>query len=121
MNAAELLDIVKSGETSRVQFKREFDNQEKIAAEMIAMSNAKGGMIIFGVEDKTGDIAGLDYGRLQNTGNRVATIAGDLVKPPVYITTEVVSIDSETAQKKVLIVYIDEGTAKPYKDNNGTI
>ena len=56
MNATELLDIVKSGESSKVQFKREFDNQEKIAAEMIAMSNAKGGMIVFGVEDKTGNI-----------------------------------------------------------------
>ena len=54
MNAIELLDIIKGGESSKVQFKREFDNQEKIAAEMIAMSNAKGGMIIFGVEDKTG-------------------------------------------------------------------
>jgi len=45
MNAPELLDIVKSGKSSKVQFKREFDNQEKIAAEMIAMSNAKCGMI----------------------------------------------------------------------------
>ena len=121
MNATELLDIIACGETSKVQFKREFDNQDKIAAEMIAMSNAKGGMIIFGVDDKTGNIAGLDYGSLQNIGNRVATIANDLVKPPVYITTEVVSTGSETERKKVLIVYIDEGVAKPYKDNNGTI
>jgi len=118
MIATELLNIIKSGETSNVQFKREFDNQEKIAAEMIAMSNAKGGMIIFGVEDKTGDIVGLDYESLQNIGNKIATIANDLVKPQVYITIEAVSIDSE---KKVLVVYIDEGIAKPYKDNNGII
>ena len=121
MNTAELLDIVNSGETSKVQFKREFDNQEKIAAEMIAMSNAKGGMVIFGVEDKTGGITGLNYADLQNIGNRIATIANDLVKPPVYITTEIVSVDNETIQKKVLVVYIDEGISKPYKDNNGTI
>ena len=117
MNVIELSDIIQSGETSKVQFKRDFDNQDKIAAEMIALSNAKGGMIIFGVEDKTGIVAGLDYVGLQSIGNRVATIANDLVKPQVYITTEVVSIDG----KKVLIVYIEEGIAKPYKDNNGTI
>jgi len=117
MNATDLLDIAKSGETSRVQFKREFDNQDRVAAEMIAMSNAKGGMIIFGIEDKTGIVAGLDYGSLQNIGNKIAAIANDLVKPQVYITTEAVSIEN----KKVLIVYIDEGIAKPYKDNNGTI
>jgi len=121
MNAPELLDIVKSGESSKVQFKREFDNQEKIAAEMIAMSNAKGGMIIFGVEDKTGNIVGLDYAALQNIGNRIATTANDLVKPQAFITTEILTIDTESGRKKVLIVYIEEGTAKPYKDNNGII
>ena len=117
MDATELLEIIKLGETGTVQFKREFDKQEKIAAEMIALSNAKGGMILFGVEDKTGNVVGLDYADLQSTGNKVATIANELVKPQVYILTEVVSVE----QKKVLIVYVDEGTAKPYKDNNGTI
>jgi len=123
MDAVELHDIIRSGETSRIQFKREFDNQDKIAAEMIAMSNAKGGIIVFGVEDKTGVVVGLDYTGLQNTGNRAATIASDLVKPPVYIVTEVVSIggNGETESKKVLLVHIDEGLYKPYKDGNGTI
>jgi predicted HTH transcriptional regulator len=121
MNSSDLLDIVKSGETGKVRFKRTFDNQEKVAAEIIAMSNAKGGMIIFGVEDKTGGIVGLDYADLQVTGNKIAAIATDLVKPQVYIMTEVVSVGSEMGSKKVLIVYIDEGTAKPYKDNNGII
>ena len=117
MDAMELLEVIKLGETGKVQFKREFDKQDKIAAEMIAMSNAKGGMILFGVEDKTGNVVGLDYADLQSTGNKVATIANELVKPQVYIMTEVVSVE----QKKVLVVYVDEGTAKPYKDNNGTI
>ncbi|MDR2584284.1 MAG: putative DNA binding domain-containing protein [Fibromonadaceae bacterium] len=123
MNAIELLDIISTGETSKVQFKREFDNQDKIAAEMIAMSNSKGGIIIFGVEDKTGVIVGLDYNSLQNTSNKLATIANDLVKPSIYIRTDFVSIDgnTETEQKKVLLTYIDEGISKPYKDNNGTI
>jgi predicted HTH transcriptional regulator len=53
MTSIELLDIIGVGETSKVQFKREFDNQDKIAAEMIAFSNSKGGMLLFGVEDKS--------------------------------------------------------------------
>ena len=117
MNASELVDIVSLGETAKVQFKRSFDNQDKIAAEIIAMANAKGGIILFGVEDKKGDVIGLDYSEIQNIGNKVATIANDLVKPQVFILTEVVSVEG----KKVLIVYVDEGTVKPYKDNNGTI
>jgi len=117
MNETELIKIISFGETGKVQFKRGFENQDKIAAEMIAMANAKGGMILFGVEDKTGDIVGLDYTDIQNIGNRTATIASDLVKPQVYIMTEVVSING----KNILIVQIDEGIAKPYKDVNGTI
>ena len=59
MNAIELIDIIGAGETSKVQFKRELDNQDKVAAELIAFSNSKGGMLLFGVEDKTGEIVGL--------------------------------------------------------------
>jgi predicted HTH transcriptional regulator len=118
MTVAELNETVCLGETSKVQFKRELEHPDKVAAEIIAMANARGGMIIFGVEDKTGNITGLDYAKLQHINNRMATIANEMVKPPVYLTTEAVSLGEEA---KVLIVYIDEGIAKPYKDNNGTI
>ncbi|HHX80721.1 MAG TPA: ATP-dependent DNA helicase RecG, partial [Acholeplasmataceae bacterium] len=121
MNAIELLEIIGSGETSRVQFKKILDNQDGFAAEMIAMSNSKGGIILVGVQDKTGEIVGLDYPSLQDASNRIATIANELVKPLIYITTEVVIIDTKPYEKRVLIVYIEEGINKPYKDRNGTI
>ena len=118
MNATELLDIINSGETSTVQFKREIDNDDSIAAEMIALSNSKGGVILFDVDDKNGIIHGLDYQQLQTYGNRIATIANDKVKPQIFLHTEVVSVVDE---KKVLVAQISEGVAKPYKDKNGTI
>ena len=121
MNSEELLEIIELGETSKVQFKREFDNQDKIAAEMIALANSKGGMLLFGVEDKTGEVVGMSYSDIQKTGNKISTIANELVNPPVYIMTEVVSVSIENCVKKVLIVYVEEGVNKPYKDNNGTI
>lgn len=121
MDTIELLDIVGSGETSRVQFKETMDNDDKIAAELIAMSNSKGGIILFGIKDKTGEICGLDYAKLQYIENRIATIATDFIKPQVFVTTEVVSIKAETDSKKVLVVSLEEGIAKPYKDRNGVI
>jgi predicted HTH transcriptional regulator len=121
MRAKELIKVIRGGETTTVQFKRELDSQDKIAAEMIAMANAKGGIIIFGVEDKTGHVVGLEYADLQSTSNKIATIANELIKPLIFIFTEVVTIENEAGEKKVLIVTIDEGTAKPYKDKNGTI
>jgi predicted HTH transcriptional regulator len=121
MNAIELLDIISTGETSKVQFKRELDNQDKIAAEIIAFSNSKGGILLFGIEDKTGEITGMDYQELQKTGNSIAAIANDLIKPLVYITTEVIQVDTTNGKKNVLIVYVDEGLSKPYKNRNGTV
>ncbi|MDR1385788.1 MAG: putative DNA binding domain-containing protein [Planctomycetaceae bacterium] len=121
MFSKNILDIIKAGETSRVQFKRELDNQDKLAAEMIAFSNAKGGVILFGVEDKTAEICGLNYDAVQKTSNAISTIANELVKPQIFITTEVVDIETKNENKLLLIVSIEEGVAKPYKDKNGTI
>ena len=121
MNAKELLEIISTGETSKVQFKREMNNDDSIAAELIALSNSKGGMILFGVEDKKGTVVGLDYQQLQSYNNRIATIANDIIKPQIFLYTEVVSISLETGKKKILVVEVAEGTAKPYKDKNGII
>ena len=118
MNAAELLDLINVGETSKVQFKQEMDD-DKFAAEMIAMSNSKGGVILVGVQDKTGEIIGLNYEQLQAYNNRLANVANDKVKPQIFIETEVVTIDKDA--KKVLAVTVLEGISKPYKDKNGTI
>jgi len=38
-----------------VQFKELLDNKDSIAAEMVAMANADGGQILFGIKDKTGE------------------------------------------------------------------
>ncbi|MGI5093443.1 RNA-binding domain-containing protein [Treponema socranskii] len=122
MDTIKLLNIIASGETSTVQFKERLDNDTSIAAEMIAMSNTKGGIILFGIKDKTGDIIGLGYEQLQATSNKLATIANDSIKPQIFITTEVVTIsDNESGDKNILVVAVPEGIAKPYKDKNGTI
>ena len=121
MNVTELLDTISTGETSKVQFKREIDSEDSIAAEMIAFANSKGGIILLGVEDKKGIIHGLDYRQLQTYNSRIATIANEKVKPQIFLFTEVVSIPAENEEKKVLVVQIAEGIGKPYKDKNGAI
>lgn len=121
MNSIELLHVISLGETSTVQFKELLDNNDSIAAEMIALSNTNGGKILFGIKDKTGDIAGLTYRQLQEIGNKLATIASDFVKPQIFITTETVSVGSEADSKNILIASIEEGAAKPYKDKYGAI
>ena len=120
MNAIELLDIINTGETSKVQFKEKMPHHDSIAGEMISMSNSMGGIILFGVKDKTGDIVGLTYEDIQQYSNSISNIATGNIIPGIYITTEVVSIDNDGG-KKVLVVYVAEGIDKPYKDKNGYV
>lgn len=121
MTETELTEIIACGETSKVQFKELLDNKDSIAGEMVAMSNADGGQIFFGVKDKTGEICGLDYAQIQEIGNKLAVIASDFVKPQIFITTEVVTTQSDNRKKRVLVATIEKGIAKPYKDKNGVI
>jgi predicted HTH transcriptional regulator len=116
MNAVELLDIVSAGETSKVQFKQQMDD-DKIEAEIVAMSNSQGGIIIIGVQDKTNEVIGLNYEQLQSYNNRLSALCCDKIKPQIYILTEVVS----TENKRVLIINVPEGRDKPYKTNRGVI
>lgn len=115
MTAFELLDIISAGETSKVQFKEMMPHIDSIAAEMTAFSNSMGGIILFGVKDKTGEIRGLLYEEIQKYSQDIGNYATNNIVPGVYLKTEVVSIDYN-GEKKVLVVYVDEGINKPYRD-----
>ena len=117
MNAIELLDIIYSGETSKVQFKEKMLHPDSIAAEMAAFSNTMGGMILFGVKDKTGEIIGLSYDEIQKYSQDIGNYATNNIVPGIYVKTEVVPVDYN-GEKKILIVHVDEGINKPYKDLN---
>lgn len=117
MEESFLLDIISSGETTTVQFKENITNAASIAQEMVAFSNTKGGKIIVGVNDKTGEITGLSFTDLQRINSLLATAANEHVKSAIIIVTETVSVQ----EKKVLIATISEGTDKPYMDKDGLI
>lgn len=68
----DIADLIRHGETSRVQFKLRFTTQKEIAREMAAFANCEGGVIIFGVEDKTGSVSGLSCSEIQETSRELA-------------------------------------------------
>jgi len=65
MNSSELKKIIKLHESSKVQFKERMSYADSMAHELIAFSNSKGGIIIFGVNDKTGNLNGLTFSEIQ--------------------------------------------------------
>jgi ATP-dependent DNA helicase RecG len=117
VEALELLDLIANGETSRVQFKEQIDSNDRLMMEMAAFSNCRGGRILVGIQDKTGEIIGLTPEQLADLGSRAANIANDRIKPSIFIYTEVITVDL----KRILVIEVCEGTDKPYYDNNGII
>ena len=117
MTKDEFKDFCLCRETIRVQFKREFTSQKEIAKEMIAFANSHGGVILFGVEDKTGELLGLSYEQIQQTSRELANTAQEQVKPTIYIETEVVRIEDD----HFLVCSVLEGKNKPYKNLQGEI
>ena len=117
MTETEFKDICLCGETTRVQFKCVFTSQKEMAKEMIAFANSRGGMFLFGVEDKTGELIGLTYEQLQETSRELGNTAQEQIRPIIYIETEVV----KTNDKHFLICTIAEGHNKPYKNLQGEI
>jgi predicted HTH transcriptional regulator len=117
MDALELLDLIQKGESSVVQFKVRINDAYKIGTEMVAFSNTKGGLIIIGIDDKTGDIQGLSFEEIAKTNQLLANAASDNVKPQIFIETETLEVDNNN----IVIAKIFEGQSKPHTDNKGII
>lgn len=117
MDAENLLQIIANGETTKTQFKADVTNVISIAQEMVALANTKGGMILIGVDDKTGNVLNLTFQDIQRINNLLSTAAQDHVKSPIFISTETVSVEG----RRVIVVTIPEGSDKPHTDNNGVV
>jgi ATP-dependent DNA helicase RecG len=117
MEPSELSDIIQKGESTKIQFKERLPHPDSLAQEMAAFSNTEGGLIIIGVNDKSGALNGLSFTEIQATNMQLVNVASQSVFPPVIITTETVTINGNN----LLVVTLKEGISKPYKDRNGSI
>ena len=117
MEVSEIVNIISKGESSKVQFKERMPHADSMAYEMVAFSNSEGGMIIFGVNDKTGDLNGLSFSEIANLNSKLANIASNNILPPIFIKTETVSVNGNN----LVVITIPEGVGKPYKDRSGNI
>lgn len=120
MTEKEILQLRDLAEAGQVQFKERITNKEDkydIGCEMVAFSNSRGGRLVIGINDKSGEINALSYMELQETTNLLTSIASENVIPNVLIDVENVP----TTGGAVVVVTIPEGKNKPYHDNKGII
>ena len=115
MTKAEITERIAQGEDSRTQFKRGPIGIAKLAAELVAFSNASGGSILFGVDDD-GNVMGLGTRDKKILADDISNAANDNVRPAIYPQTEYHTIRG----KQILCVTVAEGALKPYSDKSGS-
>lgn len=117
MNEIDIIQQVKSGEVSRVQFKERVLDNYDIGCEFVAFSNARGGTLVVGVKDNIGSANPLSYLEVQETTNILGNIASENVVPAILVDVETISVDGGS----LVVAHIKEGVNKPYHDNRGIV
>ncbi len=103
-----LAELIQGGEGITMEFKRFFSSSEKIAKELIAFANTKGGTILFGVDDD-GTVVGLhseksEWAEIEHTSQF-------LCDPPIAVEIQAIPWSNG---KEVLAAIVDESAQKPH-------
>lgn len=106
MNVNDLKELVSSGESERVEFKRSTGQRTEAAKTACAMLNGLGGFVLLGVTD-TGKLAGQQVG-----ADTLEDVAAELrrIEPPAFPYIETISLRSGVS----VIVLNVSGGGGPY-------
>lgn len=111
MNRTDLLRLIAAGENSRVEFKRDDVQPNKIAAEIAGLLNLEGGHVLLGVEDD-GKISGLSRA-VAKAEEWIMQIVRDHLQPSIIPSWEV--IDSDDGVMVGIVTVPARAPDKPYK------
>lgn len=108
MKYRELLDIISSGENLNVEFKRKFTTFEKMAKEMIALANTRGGYIIIGIDDDR-KIYGVESEKSET--ELLRQCVEQYIEPTLDYNISYFEIDG----KEIVVCSIPESKYKPHR------
>ncbi len=106
IDKTDLKNLISTGESYYLEFKQKISSPEKIAREMCAFANSKGGKILVGIGDN-GELTGLESFLEEEFW--ITQAAEELCKPGIEYSIEIISI----GKKDVLLVDIEESDNKP--------
>nr|URT60486.1 hypothetical protein [uncultured organism] len=108
----ELLRLIRGGEDTFLELKVKLSNSEKIAQEVVALANTRGGIIMFGVNDQL-RIEGVDDP--ESVQEELMRICREDVEPPLVPLIDRLAFDNG---RRVVALEID-GKRRPYRTRDG--
>ena len=104
-----------SGESINIEYKVEMPKKsEKYMKTVVAFANCRGGRIVFGVDDKTLNIVGMNPDTIFQTMDSITNAISDSCEPKIYPDVTLQSIDDKT----IIVVEIHPGPMRPYYIKN---
>ena len=95
---SDLIQKIHLGEDSTIEFKRELPRRDALADEIAAFANARGGVILIGVDDY-GDVVGLHQQNLNQAEKTVVEICRHSIEPHVPTFAERLQLDGKDLLK----------------------
>ncbi len=108
MKRSDLKELIDEGENLQCEFKRKFSSPEKIAREMIAFANTKGGYILFGIDDDK-RIIGVESEKSET--DLITDAARNYCEPALEFNIEYMDMYG----KEIVIVEVPESDNKPHR------
>ena len=103
-------DLLSSPESKTLEFKETMPTSQAIAKTACAFSNAGGGTILIGVEDKNKTITGIDEQEIHILEEKIANIVYTIVEPTPSNHITIHNVDG----KLILKIDVFPGSLKPY-------
>lgn len=105
-NNDKLIDLVIAGKSNQLEFSDENLSEPMIARHIVAMLNAKGGLLLFGIDDDS-QIVGIQFADLEH---RLMDIAAKMIHPAIFPEY----YETSLTDKKIGVLEISAGENKPY-------
>jgi len=108
----EILELLEQGEGQSVEFEKGIPTEDDIARELVAFSNADGGKIIYGIDDKNKHLIGVNIDN--HFEDWIKEISKSHCTPAITPNIEIF----DKGDKKIVILTIPEGIDRPYKTDD---
>ena len=108
-------DTLFSGESKNIEYKVTVpDKNEKYMKTVVAFANGRGGRIVFGIDDKTLEIVGMDVDNIYKTIDAITNAISDSCEPAIRPDVAMQTVKDKT----VIVVEVFPGAERPYYINS---